>query len=439
MKNFLMISPFFVPSREVGAKRTLCFARHLPNLGWKPAVIALPEDVVRDPNLESLMPDLPYFRTYRSGPISWFEDHVLSSLSGSSNYAANVTRHTNTNSDEFRSRNPISKFFREVQDLPFDRYTKYLPSVFLGALSFLKKNSCQAIYATGGPFSSFILATALSKATGLPLVLDLRDPYTIDPIYKKRWTAFGNRIAKAKEAWFFSTAKKVILNTESSMNAYVKAYENLLPPTHFAFIRNHFDPDLYDPLPPAPSKDSQFKIVFFGHLTPIRDSCLFLEAMRKFIDDEELSPEEIRFVTLGERTGADKEKIDTLELDTYIEEKPWVSFTKSRQLLGSCDLLLDLTSEQHHLRISGKFYDYLAAQRPILTISSNPELLSIYKETNVGQIVPNEVPVIYEALSRAYKDRKAGLPFSPNKAAVAAFEAKPASQKLAKILDEVTH
>ena len=78
MRRFLMIAPHFPPCRAVAAKRALCFARNLPKLGWEPAVVALPEDVQRDPELDSLIPEVPLHRWYRGGPLAWFEDSVIS-------------------------------------------------------------------------------------------------------------------------------------------------------------------------------------------------------------------------------------------------------------------------------------------------------------------------------------------------------------------------
>ena len=183
-----MIAPHFPPCRAVAAKRALCFARNLPEYGWEPAVIALSEEVQRDPVLVPLTPEVPMYRYYRGGPIAWFEDRVLTHFGGASDRAVSVTKPSGERPRADGSLNALrlvnpSHWLREIKGLPFDRFARYIPTLIPGALKFLRAHRCEAIYATGGPFSSFILAHTLSKITGLPLILDLRDPYTVDPIY----------------------------------------------------------------------------------------------------------------------------------------------------------------------------------------------------------------------------------------------------------------
>lgn len=439
-RRFLMIAPHFPPCRAVAAKRALCFARNLPEFGWEPAVISLSEDVQRDPVLVPLTPQVPMYRKYRSGPIAWFEDHVLTKFGGSAERAVSITRPSREAKNERpahlgRMVNPLY-LFKQLKGLPFDRFARYMPTLIPGALKFLKTERCEAIYATGGPFSSFILAHALAKITGLPLILDLRDPYTVDPIYTGRWSALGLRIAKYLERRQFRRASAVILNTISSQDRYIEAYRGELPSERFTFIRNHFDPTLFGNKPNPPGQEGVFKIIFFGHLTPIRNSVLFLDAFRAFIDQRALSPEDVKFYTLGERTSADGEHVKDLKLGDYVEALPWLPFTESRALLGSCDLLLDLTSERHYMRISGKLYDYLAAERPILCLSENAEMKLIFDQTNAGRVVSNEIDQVVKALSHFYDQKRSGTPFEPNREAVYQMSARPAAEKLARILNE---
>ena len=88
------------------------------------------------------------------------------------------------------------------------------------------------------------------------------------------------------------------------------------------------------------------------------------------------------------------------------------------------------------MRISGKLYDYLAAERPILCLSENAEMKLIFEQTKAGRVVPNDVMRVVEALGEFYDQKRAGSPFEPDKAAVYQMSAKPAAEKLAKLLDE---
>lgn len=432
-----MIAPHFPPCKAVAAKRALCFANNLPTFGWEPAVIALSEEIQKDPNLVELVPKVAQYRYYRGGPIAWIEDCLFPKKER----AVSVTK-ASTSQNLKKNISLIQQF----KGLPFDKFTKYIPTLIPGALRFLRKNNCELIYATGGPFSSFILAHILAKLTGLPLVLDLRDPYTVDPIYRGRWSPLGFALASKLEAKQFQRASKVILNTRSSYQTYCKAYRGKIDEDKFTFIRNHFDPKLYEtePSQTAPahtspdqtsSKDS-FKIIFYGHLTPIRNASLFLKAMRLMIDQKDLKPGQVSFATLGRRTQEDESQIVQLHLEPFVEKVEWCTFTKSRIFLQQYDLLLDLTSAKHYMRISGKLYDYLSAKRPILCLSENEEMKEILSDTRAGKVVPNQVDLIAQALVEFYEAKIKQIPSVMNDEAIYQYSAEPAAQKLANIFDQ---
>jgi hypothetical protein len=109
---------------------------------------------------------------------------------------------------------------------------------------------------------------------------------------------------------------------------------------------------------------------------------------------------------------------------------------QSRALLGRADVLLDLTGPRHHLRIAGKLYDYLAAGRPVLSVSNNPEVAEIHTLTQIGRCVGHDAAAIAEALSRFLDEKRRAVPFTPNADAVASFSAAPAAAKMAAIFDD---
>ena len=124
--------------------------------------------------------------------------------------------------------------------------------------------------------------------------------------------------------------------------------------------------------------------------------------------------------------------------DSYVSAASPIPFPQAPELLGSMDLLLDLMGPNHYLQISGKIYDYLACNRPILSISPNTELDQIYADTQAGQRVPLEQEAIIHALEQQYQKKRNGEPFTPNTEAVFQMSAQPATQQLAHIFNQVT-
>jgi glycosyltransferase involved in cell wall biosynthesis len=413
----------------VGAKRTLHFCRHLPTHGWHPAVVALPDTLERDEALVPLVPDVPMLRTLRGGPLAWAEDlrdRLKGPKSGwDAQYKAQAKQ-----SKELTS---FKKVLAEVQGAfaAMDRFAKYLPWALPGIVRFARAQRCQLIYASAGPFSALLLADFLRRALNLPMVLDLRDPWSLEPNYRASWTATGLKTVQALEQTLFAHAAKVILNTQASYSAHVEHYLGAIPAERFMFLRNQFDPDLYGPPGPVPSHSDPFRIIYYGHLRPTKNAGLFLGALKRFITEHALAPGQLEFITLGEVTPADAETWRALGLEPYIRQHGWLSFPDSPSLLGTADVLLDLMGPNHGLQISGKIYDYLAAGRPILSISPNTELDAVFAETGAGERVDLSEDAIVAALNRRFARPK----FAPDSKGLQHYTAAAASATLARVFD----
>ena len=66
--RFLLVSPSFPPSGDVGAKRALNLTRNLPSLGWEPIVLSCPiQKGSVDLDEEELVPkDVKVYREFTS-------------------------------------------------------------------------------------------------------------------------------------------------------------------------------------------------------------------------------------------------------------------------------------------------------------------------------------------------------------------------------------
>ena len=438
MKRFLMISPYFVPMNYVGAKRALHLARHLPALGWSPAVVALPADIERDPELEPLVPDVPMWRGFRGGPLAWAEDAARRIRPGPPPEAWQYTAQVQRAARAARRHGPLGRLRRGIEDLvsyPFDRFTRYLPWAVGGALELLRRERCQAIYCNSGPPSALELGAALHRLTGRPLILDLRDPWSLEPNYRAGRSLLAQRVVEWEEAHYLTRAARVVLNTRSACEAYRVAYSGRVPESRFAALHNSFDPELYGPASRR-RRGGPFTVVYYGHMRPTKNAGLFLEAFRRFVDAEALQPGAVKLITLGERTPADNAEIARLGLDGFCEEHAWMPFTRCRELLGRADVLLDLMGPLHYLQISGKFFDYLACGRPVLSVTASAEMDEILKRTRTGVRVRHDAGEVAAALSRMLAER--GKAFRPNRKAVNEFTAQVAAERMASWLDEAT-
>jgi glycosyltransferase involved in cell wall biosynthesis len=417
MSTVLLIAPYFPPMSVVGAKRPLTMVRHLPAFGWNPVVLtADPTREAVDPALAALVPpDVPVARMYGKPAAG---------------------RDGTKRPHRARTRQLFGWDLGYLT--PFDRYLWDTPSALRAAHRLIASHRPKAIYVSADPWSPLMAGLILHSRTGLPLIVDLRDPWSLNAAKMALRPPPTRWAVRAAEARVFRAAAKIVLNTEASLDAHRAAYAGRIAEERFTVIRNAFDPELYGPAPPPPGPTGVFEVMYFGHLRPSKNALLFLDGFRRFLDAERLAPGEARLTTLGERTPEDNQRISELRLAPYTRSEPWIPWTESRVRLGRADLLLDLMSAEHQLQISGKLYDYFATGRPILSVTPNDETGRILAETRAGVRVPLEAGAIAGALSAALARKRMGQRFSPDRAALARYEARPAAAKLAAILGEVT-
>jgi glycosyltransferase involved in cell wall biosynthesis len=428
-RRYLMVSPLFPPSSFVGAKRALHFARNTPKYGWEPAVVCLPRGADRDDELEPLVPDVPVLEALRQGIFARLEDR-FSRGEGKGRHYRRAAQTSGRRFDGVRRR------LRRFVQFPLEKSAAYIPSALSDCVAFMRRHGCEVIYVNASPFSALVLGTLVHLRTGAPLVLDLRDPWSIEPNYRAAWGAWQRAFVDRTEAACFRRASFIVLNTEASCDAYRAAYAGRIPGERFTFIRDHFDPELYTPAPTRHATSHAFRIAYYGHLRPAKNGGLFLRALARVVNELRLGTADIRFEMFGERTDIEDRAIAELGLSGYVHEHDWVPFFRIREALSQADVLLDLMGSQHHLQISGKIYDYFAVGRRILSVSNNPEIGRILEESGMGSQVELDVTALAAWLSDAY--RKRGTWAAPDPKRLVPYQAEAAARKLTLLFEACT-
>jgi glycosyltransferase involved in cell wall biosynthesis len=429
-RRYLMVSPLFPPSSFVGAKRALHFARNTPKFGWEAAVVCLPRGSDRDPALEPLVPDVPVLEALRQGLVARLEDRFSQSGTKGRHYRRALQPNGNRFAD-------LRQQLRRFVQFPLEKSAAYIPAALSDCVDFMKRHGCEVVYVNASPFSALVLGALIHLRTGAPLVLDLRDPWSIEPNYRAAWGAWQKAFVDGTESACFRRASSVVLNTEASRDAYRAAYAGRIPSERFTFIRNHFDAELYEPAPTPQGANHAFRIAYYGHLRPAKNGGLFLQALSRVVNELRLSPADIRFEMFGERTDIEDAAITELGLAGYVHEHEWVPFFRIREALSQADVLLDLMGSQHHLQISGKIYDYFAVGGRILSVSNNPEIGRILAESGMGSQVELDVSALSAWLADAYRKRGTWSPPDPKR--LEPYQAEAAARKLTQLFDACTN
>lgn len=288
---------------------------------------------------------------------------------------------------------------------PFDQCAPWVPHAVRAARRIVRPRRVDAVLAIGDPFSAFFVGAALKRSLGLPLVLDLRDPWTIDPAWFSKKVAPLRRLESFVERSLFGLADGVVLNTREALRAYRNLYPELAG--QMDCIPNGFDRSLFRPAP-AVVRGGPFTLLHFGNVFGGRSVTPILRAARRLIDAGELSATDFRLVVRGELDVSDALAAQSLGLRACVEVRAYRPYREAMIELRAADVLVALEARDLTLQIPAKVYDYLCAERPILSVGQPGEASDLIERLGVGMhFRPEDEAGIAAALARWLQNRHA--------------------------------
>lgn len=404
MRKFLYLSPYFPPLHRVGALRPLKYARHLPDYGWTPVVLCdMWRGAALDMQLLSAVPQSTVVvRDYTPG--------------------ANRAMTKLVDQGRKSSRRPFwERFLNNPEHL-------LLPYSIAAALRVLQAHRCEAIVVNADPFEALLVGARVARTSGLPLVLELRDPWSVCELRRKSRPAPLRWVIDRLERRAVETASRVILNTELALADY-RAHYSDLPQDRFAVIRNHYDAELI-----SGGVEPHFK----------RTTLLFLGNLRPFVEGDPLLhllaalatrgwSETIQLEVTGECPAAVFQKAKSLGIERMLVKGNYVPYLETGSYMRGADILVFLSFRTKQ-RIPAKFYEYLSSSRPILALADNDELAQLIERLPNARIVGLDEPergadAVETLLSRASQP--------PDPSVLSEFTSQTASERLAGILDRL--
>jgi glycosyltransferase involved in cell wall biosynthesis len=370
----LLVTMYFPPAGGGGVARPLKLATHLPELGIETHVLA-PDDpkwVARDDELD-IPAQAHVHRARYLGPRGRLPAEELHGLSGAD-----------------RALRQAALFSRRLL-LP-DEFVSWGLTAIPAARRIVRDEGIDIVVTTSPPASINLIGAAVKQATGVPWVADLRDSVAANPDrrvdrvsvrVKERGQALVARLV-AKRADAVVTVSEAISQEMSDLGA-----------ERVETIPNGCDFEDFEGLQYRPGE--RFRIThtgsFFGH----RDPKPFLTALAESDGDVV-----VRFVG-GLRT-ADREFAEGLGLGDRIEVIPHMPRRSALELQRDSDALLLLLPDaggRGRTVPSGKIYEYLAAERPILAaVPTDGVAAELVRRADAGVVVaPDDVAALRSAIA----------------------------------------
>jgi glycosyltransferase involved in cell wall biosynthesis len=383
--KLLLVTLYFPPAGGGGVQRPLKFASHLPALGIETHVLA-PDD----PKWVHEDVDLPL------PTQAWI--HRARYLGPRSRRLA----------DELHGRGGLDLALRRASSvgrrllLPDENVT-WNATAIPKAISIVRNEGIDVVLTTSPPGSVHLIGAAVQKATGAKWVADLRDSIVLHPHRSAEGAgARAKQKARAGVARLVARQADAIVAVSEAIAEETRAIE---PRGRVVTIANGSDFDDFAGLPY--SRGDRFRLTHAGSFFGKRDPKPFLRALA----ESRLEDVTVRFV--GDFRPGDREFMESLGLGDRVEVIDYVPRRESLRLQRDSDALLLLIPDaggRGRGVLSGKVFEYLAAERPVLAVvPPDGAAAELVRETGAGVVAgPDDVPGIRDALLELHSQWRGG-------------------------------
>ncbi|MGH7871053.1 MAG: glycosyltransferase [Candidatus Binatia bacterium] len=429
-----MIAYHFPPEGSAGSYRPLRFVRALSKQGWGTSVVTADSYGYErhDPELIKLVPNETQIIRVRPRRDPW---QALQAWRGErsrkvfSEGPAEVAERVQT----AHARPLRSAIRKAIQTVATCYYQPDFAKPWIGpavnaTADFCAAHRPHAIWASAGPVSSWIVAQRVSQCTGVPYVLDLRDPHGLSyyeaDFKPPQWVKRRLRLAMHR---LFKEAQSVIFLFDSVAESYCRILPGALDPKKIHIIPNGYEGPIEEFV--APNK-TKLTILYTGTLGSYRYDTL-LEALADLKNADAAKTDSLQLVFVGEGIDQLKKDAARLNIAEIVETRPPVSHAEIKRLEQQADVLLVLgrlpTIRGHELFAGAKIFSYLKARRPIFGVLPRDETRKILERVGVATIAdassPREIGQVLRQVLAIWSDGQLAS-LLPDRAACASYSAE---------------
>lgn len=438
-KKLLIITYYWPPTGGAGVQRWLKFVKYLREFGWEP-VVYTPSNPESPDEDESLLRDVPDGVTVLKTEI-WEPYNVYRKFTGAKKgEKIQAAFHSDKKKAGFKQK--LSVWIRGNFLIPDPRKFWIKPSVAY-LKDWLKNNPVDAIVSSGPPHSMHMIARRLHKETGIKWIADFRDPWTnIDFYDDLNLSEWADRRHRKMEQQVLQEAD-VVLSVGPTMNTQfiemMHGYGDRNQDAKFKVIANGYDED--DVYKGAVESDSRFSVSHIGTMSNARNPEVLWRAIQKLSKEDSVFAKTVEIRLIGKVDNSVSESVrahglgDVLKLVQYLPHHEVVKWQKQSSLLL---LVLNNTRTAKGI-LTGKFFEYMSAQRPVLAVGPvDGDAAEILRETGAGTIAGYaDDQLMYDQLKTFWQQFQSGT-LRVNASGVDRYSRKELTRQLADVLDELT-
>jgi glycosyltransferase involved in cell wall biosynthesis len=422
MKKVLVIAYLYPPIFNSGTRRSLEFVNHLPDHGWTPTVltVANPDPAYCDSTLvDEVRPGTHVERA----PL-WSE---------------HIGRKTGTLLarwlDPGRVAAAIQWRVHRFWNVP-DTSACWAPMAVKRALELHAEHRFDAIYATGWPWTSFVIAEKISRRTGVPYLVDYRDLWKPADVAWDKSTWLQRLINPLLERRVLRRAAGVIATTKTFLTLLP---QEVLPKMTFAITNGFGERDFEAVNAPAQLADGTIRIVYTGVWRPGYGPDDLYLAVKALKDRQAANLERLKIVTAGFAPGP----AQAHGIAEFVEERGRVTHAEALELMaGASALYLPVSKGLYeYASIPGKLFEYLASGRPVLASAlGHSEVAATLNHVGGAlRLEPGDVGALAGVLEQLCQVGAGGLFSTRDAEALASYKRGNLTKQLSQALDAVAH
>lgn len=430
MKKVLIITYYWIPSGGAGVQRWVKFAKYLRDFGWEPIIYTPenPEFPSIDNSFEKdISSDIQVIKTK-----IWEPYNVYRNLMGKKDQPINAGFISENKKQGWKDK--LSIWIRGNFLIPDPRRFWIKPSIkFL--TDYLKKNPVDAVITTGPPHSMHMIGLGLKKKFfAIPWVADFRDPWTNIDFYKDlKLNVISDKIQHSKEKKVVTTADLVMVVSNGMKEEF-----KTLKPKNIQVIPNGYDDSDIQNVNVA--LDKKFTISHIGTLNSARNPQTLWKVLSQICAEDAEFKADLQIQLVGKVDFSVLEDIKQSDLTENLQKIDYLSHSEAIATQQSSQVLLLLINNTGNAKgiLTGKFYEYLAAKRPILAVGpTDGDAAAVLNETGAGVMVGfKEEKATEQAILDFYNRYKSGnLQFEPN--SVELFSRRSLTEELSKLLNSL--
>jgi len=434
-----MIAYFFPPLGGVGAQRATKFARYLPEWGWQPVVLSVKNSPypAYDPDLLAQVPaQVPIFRARTLEPEHLYPLYLR------------LTRHrrqrshlpSNVNMPQYAAGTSWAARLLSWLFIPDGQIGWYYAAVKMGKQA-IRETKPAVIFSTSAPYTAHLVAKTLAQWAGLPWVMDFRDAW-VENIFHQLPTHFHRRQHSRMERGCVDQADRVICAT-AVMTEEMQARYSGQPAQKFVTITNGYDRSDY--APGSESMADQFLIRYVGSLYGRQSPLPFLKGLALALQQQPALGRHLQVEFIGMMDQANRQDwescVQAHALTPWVSSRPFVPHQQAIHLMqtSQVQLLILAQGEQSKGVLTGKIFEYLGAQRPVLSIAPPGLAADLIRETQAGLVAdPSDIEGIANAISEFFMWFQQGKLKHWISKNIYAYERRHLTEQLAQILSTVT-